>query len=102
MKWETFKQVLGEYLTKLFFVLFVLFLLFGFIQHCSEDDTKSNQTNSPVERVEIDSVIKENDKLIIEIESLDSIKNAEIIKIESLSNDSTLRMFYKLIGKQSY
>ena len=45
----------------------------------------------------VDSIKKENDKLIIEVNNLDSIKNAEIIKIKELDNDSTLMLFYKLI-----
>ena len=47
----------------------------------------------------MDSIVKDNDKLIIEVEHLDSIKNAKSIKIKSLDNDSTLRLFYQLIGK---
>ena len=46
---------------------------------------KHSQTTSPVEGNRIDSITKENDKLIIEVKSLD--------------NDSTLRLFYQLIGK---
>ena len=40
---------------------------------------------------------KHNDSLRIEVNNLDSIKNAEIIKIKELDNDSTVRLFYKLI-----
>ena len=60
---------------------------------------KSIQTTSPVESSKIDSIVKDNDKLIIEVEHLDSIKNAKSIEIKSLDNDSTLRLFYQLIGK---
>lgn len=60
---------------------------------------KHSQTTSPVEDTRIDSITKENDKLIIEVENLDSIKDAKVIEVKSLDNDSTLRLFYQLIGK---
>lgn len=57
------------------------------------------QTTSPVEEIRIDSLIRENEAIIIEIGNLDSIKNAKVIEIENLDNDSTLKLFYQLIGK---
>ena len=33
------------------------------------------------------------------IKQLDSIKNEKVIEVKSLDNDSTLRLFYQLIGK---
>lgn len=60
---------------------------------------KSIQTTTPVGSSNIDSIVKDNDKLVIEVEHLDSIKNAKVIEIKTLDNDSTLRLFYQLIGK---
>lgn len=60
---------------------------------------KPSQTTSPVEEHRIDYITKENDKLIIEVEHLDSIKNAKVIEVKNLDNDSTLRLFYELIRK---
>ena len=60
---------------------------------------KSSKTTFPVEEYRIDSITKENNNLIIEVEHLDSVKNAKIIEVKSLDNDSTLRLFYQLIGK---
>lgn len=60
---------------------------------------KNTLTTPPVESSKIDSITKDNDKLIIEVEHLDSIKNAKFIEIKSLDNDSTLKLFYQLIGK---
>ena len=60
---------------------------------------KSTSTTSPVESSKIDSITKDNNKLIIEVEHLDSIKNVKSIEIKNLDNDSTLRLFYQLIGK---
>lgn len=60
---------------------------------------KSTSTTPPVESSKIDSITKDNNKLIIEVKHLDSIKNAKSIEIKSLDNDSTLRLFYQLVGK---
>lgn len=49
------------------------------------------------EQVRVDSLIQIRDSLILEVNHIDSIKNAEIIKVKSLDNDSTLELFYKLI-----
>lgn len=60
---------------------------------------KITPTTSPVESSKIDSITKDNNKLIIEVKHLDSIKNAKSIEIKNLDNDSTLKLFYQLIGK---
>lgn len=51
----------------------------------------------PVEGIRIDSIQRVNDTIRIQITQLDSIKDAEIIKVKELDNDSTLELFYKLI-----
>lgn len=81
------------------FTYVLLAILFIFIACAIINDIKTNITTSPIERYEIDSITKENDKLIIEVNSLDSIKDAKVIEVKSLDNDSTLRLFYQLIGK---
>lgn len=60
------------------------------IDHCSN-------TNQVKENNKVDSIKKENDKLILEVNNLDSLKNAKIIEVKSLDNDSTVKLFYKLI-----
>ena len=40
---------------------------------------------------------KHNDSLKIEVDNLDSIKNAKVIEVKTLDNDSTIRLFYQLI-----
>lgn len=40
---------------------------------------------------------KHNDSLRIEVNNLDSIKNAKVIEVQTLSNDSTVKLFYQLI-----
>lgn len=46
-----------------------------------------------------DSIKKINDSLKLEIKNLDSLKNVEIIEIKNLDNDSTVKLFYKLISE---
>ena len=94
---------LEEVTTKCFIAMMVVFslvILAGIIlgsiavyKHCTED--KNIVISSTIEYV--DSIKKENDKLVLEVNNLDSIKNAEIIEVKSLDNDSTVKLFYKLI-----
>ena len=58
----------------------------------NEDNIKENITVT-------DSIIKVNDSIKIKIEHLDSIKNAKIIEVQTLNNDSTLKLFYKLVSE---
>lgn len=54
--------------------------------------TKNN--NSIEQNIELQ---KHNDSLRIKVDNLDSIKNAKIIEVKTLDNDSTIKLFYKLI-----
>lgn len=57
-------------------------------------------TTSPVEEnTHIDSLITTNDSIKLKVEHLDSIKNAKIIEVASLDNDSTVKLFYKLVSE---
>ena len=58
----------------------------------NEADTKENVTIA-------DSIIKVNDSIKIKVEHLDSIKNAKVIEVQTLDNDSTLKLFYKLVSE---
>lgn len=58
----------------------------------NETDTKENVTIA-------DSIIKVNDSIKIKVEHLDSIKNAKVIEVQTLDNDSTLKLFYKLVSE---
>lgn len=40
---------------------------------------------------------KHNDSLRIEVDNLDNIKNAKVIEVKTLDNDSTVKLFYQLI-----
>lgn len=58
----------------------------------NKTDTKENITIA-------DSIIKVNDSIKIKVEHLDSIKNAKVIEVQTLDNDSTLKLFYKLVSE---
>ena len=60
---------------------------------------KASKTSSPVEDIRIDSITKVNETIIIEVNNLDSIKNAKIIEVKTIDNDSTLKLFYELISE---
>ena len=91
------EEIINGCITSIIIVLVVLAgIIIGSIaiyKHCTED--KNIVTSSTIKYV--DSIKKENDKLIIEVNDLDSLKNAEIIEVKSLDNDSTIKLFYKLI-----
>lgn len=60
---------------------------------------RDNSTRPVEEIVKADSIIKINDSIKIKVEQLDSIKDAKIIEVQTLDNDSTLSLFYELISK---
>lgn len=86
----------SDWFAKLFLIIFIIALVAGAIKCCTEDNEK---TSSPVEDNRTDTLTKENDKLILEVETLDSIKDVKTIEVKSLDNDSTLRLFYELIRR---
>lgn len=47
--------------------------------------------------LDIDDKIKANDSIKLEVENINKIKDAEIIEVSSLDNDSTVKLFYKLV-----
>ena len=91
------EEVINGCITSIILALVILagiiFCSITIYKYCTED--KKPVTSSTIEYV--DSIKKENDKLILEVNNLDSLKNAEIIEVKSLDNDSTIKLFYKLI-----
>lgn len=75
-------------------IIFSIGYIIGYFVH------KANSTiSSPVEMISIDSLNNTNKDIYNKIKQLDSIKNEKVIEVKSLDNDSTLRLFYQLIGK---
>lgn len=77
----------------------VIFLFIGFIIGAILGLTYTNN-NILVERNNvIDSLTAVNDTIKIKVEKLDSIKDAKIIEVSTLDNDSTLKLFYELVSE---
>ena len=73
----------------------VIFFVFGIVIIAIMSLIDNKKTYTVVEQnVEIQ---KHNDSLRIEVDNLDSIKNAKVIEVQKLDNDSTVKLFYKLI-----
>lgn len=58
-----------------------------------------SHTTSPVEKYVIDSLAHANDSLQSKINELDSIRDAKVIEVYNLDNDSTIKLFYKLVKR---
>lgn len=86
---DSFSNEAGKGCVILFVFTFVLIasIIIGSYYH-----RKNNNIIEP--NVEIQ---KHNDSLRIEVDDLDSIKNAKVIEVKTLDNDSTVKLFYKLI-----
>lgn len=73
----------------------LMFFVFGIVIIAIMSLIDNKKTYTIVEQnVEIQ---KHNDSLRIEVDNLDSIKNAKVIEVKTLDNDSTIKLFYKLI-----
>ena len=72
-----------------------MFFVFGIVIIAIMSLIDNKKTYTVVEQnVEIQ---KHNDSLRIEVNNLDSIKNAKVIEVKTLDNDSTVKLFYQLI-----
>ena len=86
---NSFSNEAGKGCVILFVFTFVIiaFIIIGSYYH--------RKNNNIIEQdVEVQ---KDNDSLKIEVNNLDSIKNAKVIEVKTLDNDSTIKLFYKLI-----
>lgn len=72
----------------------VLTLVLAGIIFKAEKDTDIIIKNA---ELDIDDKIKANDSIKLEVENINRIKDAEIIEVSSLDNDSTVKLFYKLV-----
>lgn len=87
--------------TKEIFIAVGIFAVVCFVgtiiaNHCTRDADvidKTIQTNV----YDIQAIQKKQDSLVIDINKLDSIKNAEIIKVQTVDADSVIELFYKLV-----
>ena len=89
------REVFERAFTLLIICTLCFFIGFG-VGRCSKED---NSTRPVEEIIKADSIIKVNDSIKIKVEQLDSIKDAKIIEVQTLDNDSTIKLFYELISK---
>lgn len=82
------------YVAGCYLVIFAVVIIYNYSKKIinNEDTIKENT-------IVTDSIIKVNDSIKIKVEHLDSIKNAKVIEVQTLNNDSTLKLFYKLVSE---
>lgn len=82
------------------FIEIVIILFIGYIIGALTTLALYRNNNTCVENnTVIDSLITVNDSIKIKVEKLDSIKDAKIIEVSTLDNDSTLKLFYELVSE---
>lgn len=75
----------------------VILLVFTFVVIASMIvGTYYHRKNNNVIEPDVE-IQKYNDSLRIKVDNLDSIKNAKVIEVKALDNDSTIKLFYQLI-----
>nr|DAR37725.1 MAG TPA: hypothetical protein [Crassvirales sp.] len=82
--------------TNILIVVLTIILIFVLVEIISKTE-KDNDIIIKNAEVNIDNNIKTNDSIKLEIENINKIKDAEIIEVRSLDNDSTVKLFYKLV-----
>ena len=82
------------------FSLIVIWVIIGFVAGVIAHHKYECNTSTPVEKnVSTDSLTTVNDSIKLKVERLDSIKDAKVIEVSTLNNDSTLKLFYKLVSE---
>ena len=82
------------------FTEIIITLVAGFIIGALSMLSYQRKSSTPIENNNvIDSLTQVNDSIKIKIEKLDSIKDAKVIEVSTLDNDSTLKLFYKLVSE---
>ena len=79
----------------LWFIIIIIVGIGSLFKGCSK-----RYIQPPVEKkIDIDSIAKLNDSIKIKINNLNSIKNAKVIEVITLDNDSSLKLFYELVSE---
>lgn len=90
----TILEKIDKYIVKSAYIL--IFISVGYLVCLAVKEVMHKST--PIEdRTLIDSISTVNDSIKIKVNKLDSIKDAKIIEVISLDNDSTVKLFYKLV-----
>ena len=87
------KNVILEIILLFFGIWIIIFALIGITSVFD-----GGNTTPPVEGMNVvDSISTLNDSLKVKVNNLDSIKNAKVIEVYSLDNDSVVKLFYELV-----
>ena len=91
------EELVTEFLTVFIVIILILIgvIIGGIAIYKDVIENNNIVKTSTIEYV--DSIKDTNNKLILEVNNLDSLKNAEIIEVKTIDNDSTVKLFYKLI-----
>ena len=77
--------------------IFVVIIIIVISIVCAVNITKYYHTkNNNIIEQDIE-LQKHNDSLKLKVNNLDSIKNAKVLEVEVLDDDSTINLFYNLI-----
>lgn len=72
-------------------------VIFGIILLVAAHLEKEHATTPVEEMNKVQSLTASNDSIKLVINELDSVKNAKVIEVKTLSADSTVKLFYKLV-----
>lgn len=59
----------------------------------------SNKKEEQKDIISTQHIEEQRDKIKLKVTTIDSLQHEKVIEVQGLSNDSTLELFYKLIGK---
>lgn len=72
---------------------FCAVVIIGYYLHYNSDKEEQKDI------IPIQYIQQQRDSIKLKITTIDSLQHEKIIEVQGLSNDSTLELFYKLIGK---
>lgn len=72
--------------------IIIIILILGVMGVFDKEETKEQST--PIQYIE-----EQRDEIKLKVTTIDSLQHEKVIEVQGLNNDSTLELFYKLIGK---
>ena len=72
--------------------IIIIILILGIMGVFERKEIKEQST--PIQYIE-----EQRDEIKLKVTTIDSLQHEKVIEVQGLSNDSTLELFYKLIGK---
>lgn len=72
--------------------IIIFILILGIMGVFEQKEIKEQST--PIQYIE-----EQRDDIKLKVTTIDSLQHEKVIEVQGLNNDSTLELFYKLIGK---